>query len=145
LSRYSELNSGATTRLTETIFSFFEFALLLFCPPGREGGGMISIDAFRQVELKVATIKSAEPHPNADKLMVLQIDLGSEHRQICAGIRNHYAPEELVGRQIVVVANLETAKLRGLESQGMLLAASDEDRVILLAPDRPVQPGSRIS
>ena len=106
---------------------------------------MISIDEFRKVELKVATIKSAEPHPNADKLMLLQVDLGTEQRQICAGIRNHYAPEELVGKQIVVVANLETAKLRGLESQGMLLAASDEDRVVILSPEKNVQPGAKIS
>jgi methionyl-tRNA synthetase len=106
---------------------------------------MISIDEFRNVELRVATIKTAEPHPNADKLMVLHIDLGSEQRQICAGIRNYYTPEELVGRQIVVVANLETAKLRGLESQGMLLAASDEGRVVILTPEKSVQPGSRVS
>jgi methionine--tRNA ligase beta chain len=106
---------------------------------------MISIDQFRNVELKIATIKSAEPHPNADKLMVLQIDLGTEQRQILAGIRNHYTPEELIGRQIVVVANLEPAKLRGLESQGMLLAASDEGRVIILTPDKTVQPGAKVS
>jgi methionyl-tRNA synthetase len=106
---------------------------------------MISIDDFRKVELKIATIKSAEPHPNADKLIVLQIDLGTEQRQICAGIKNHYTPEELVGRQIVVVANLETAQLRGLESQGMLLAASDEGRVIILSPERTVQPGAKVS
>lgn len=106
---------------------------------------MISIDDFRKIELKIATIKSAEPHPNADKLMVLQIDLGSEQRQICAGIRNQYAPEELVGRQIVVVTNLETAKLRGLESQGMLLATSDEGRVIILTPEKSVQAGSKVS
>ena len=106
---------------------------------------MISIDDFRKIELKVATVKSAEPHPNADKLMVLQIDLGSEQRQICAGIRNHYAPEDLVGKQIVVVANLETAKLRGLESQGMLLAASDEGCVIVLTPDKPVLAGAKVS
>lgn len=106
---------------------------------------MISIDEFRKIELKVATIKSAEPHPNADKLMVLQIDLGSEQRQICAGIRNQYTPEELVGRQIVVVANLETAKLRGMDSQGMLLAASDEGRVILLTPEKSVQAGAKVS
>src|SRR5262249_55198167 len=106
---------------------------------------VISIDEFRKIELKVATIKAAEPHPNADKLMVLQVDLGSEQRQICAGIRNHYAPEQLIGRQIVVVANLETAKLRGLESQGMLLAASDEERLILLTPEKAVQPGSKVS
>jgi tRNA-binding protein len=106
---------------------------------------MISIDEFRKVELKIATIKSAEPHPNADKLMVLQIDLGAGERQICAGIRSHYTAEELVGRQIVVVANLETATLRGLESQGMLLAASDEGRVIILTPEKPVPAGSTVS
>lgn len=106
---------------------------------------MISIEDFRKVELKIATIKAAEPHPNADRLMVLQVDLGSEQRQICAGIRNHYTPEELVGKQVVVVANLETAKLRGLESQGMLLAASDEGRVIVLTPEKSVLPGSKVS
>jgi methionyl-tRNA synthetase len=106
---------------------------------------MITIDDFRKVELKVATVKSAEPHPNADRLMVLRVDLGDEERQICAGIRSHYAPEDLVGKQIVVVANLETAKLRGLESQGMLLAASDDGRVIVLTPEKPVQPGAKIS
>jgi len=106
---------------------------------------MISIDEFRKIELRVATIKSAEPHPNADKLLVLQIDLGGEARQICAGIRNHYSAEELVGKQIVVVANLETAKLRGLDSQGMLLAASDEGRVIILTPEKSVQAGAKVS
>ena len=105
----------------------------------------ISIDDFRKIELKVATIKSAEAHPNADKLLVLQIDLGGgEQRQICAGIRNHYTPEELVGKQIVVVANLETAKLRGLESQGMLLAASDDGRVIIMTPEKSVQAGAQV-
>ena len=106
---------------------------------------MISIDEFRNVELRVATIKAAEPHPNADKLMVLQIDLGSEQRQILAGIRNHYTPEELIGKQIIVVANLQTARLRGLESHGMLLAASDEGRVVILTPEKAVQAGVRVS
>ena len=106
---------------------------------------MITIDDFRKVELKIATVKSAEPHPNADRLMVLQVDLGDEQRQICAGIRNHYTPEDLIGKQIVVVANLETAKLRGMESQGMLLAASDDGRVIILTPEKSVQSGSKVS
>jgi methionyl-tRNA synthetase len=75
----------------------------------------------------------------------LQVDVGGEQRQIVAGIRTHYTPEELVGKQIVVVANLEPAKLRGLESQGMLLAASDDARVIILTPEKSVQPGSRVS
>jgi methionyl-tRNA synthetase len=106
---------------------------------------MITIDDFRKVELKIATVKAAEPHPNADRLMILQVDLGDEQRQICAGIRNHYTPEDLVGKQIVVVANLETAKLRGMESQGMLLAASDQGRVIILAPEKSVQAGAKVS
>jgi methionyl-tRNA synthetase len=105
---------------------------------------MITIDDFRKVELKIATVKAVEPHPNADRLLVLKVDLGGEERQICAGIRNHYAPEDLIGKQIVVVANLETAKLRGMESQGMLLAASDEGRVIVLTPEKPVQAGAQV-
>jgi len=104
----------------------------------------ISIDDFRKIELKVATIKSAEAHPNADKLLVLQLDLGGEQRQICAGIRNSYTAEELVGKQIIVVANLESAKLRGMESQGMLLAASDEGRVIIMTPEKSVQAGAQV-
>lgn len=106
---------------------------------------MISIDDFRKIELRIATVKAAGPHPNADRLMVLQVDLGDEQRQICAGIRNHYPPEDLIGKQVVVVANLETAKLRGMESQGMLLAASDEGRIIILTPEKPVQAGAKVS
>lgn len=106
---------------------------------------MITIDEFRKLELKIATIIKAEPHPNADRLLVLQVDLGSEERQIVAGIKAHYAPEELVGRQVVVVANLETAKLRGVESQGMLLAASDGDRIVILIPEKKVSPGVKVT
>lgn len=106
---------------------------------------MITIEEFRRLELRVGTVRSAAPHPNADKLLVLRVDLGNEERQIIAGIRQHYAPEDLIGRQIVVVANLETAKLRGLESQGMLLAATDGDRIVILAPEKSVAPGARIS
>lgn len=105
----------------------------------------ISIDDFRRIELRVATITAAEPHPNADRLLVLGIDLGGERRQLVAGIRGHYEPEALVGRQIVVVANLEPAKLRGVDSQGMLLAASDaEGGLTLIGPERPIAPGSGV-
>ena len=106
---------------------------------------MISIDEFRNIEIKVATIKHAEPHPNADRLMVLKVDLGSEERQLVAGIKDHYAAEDFIGRQIVVVANLEPAKLRGIESQGMLLAATDNDKIVLLNPEKPVSPGAKVS
>ncbi len=106
---------------------------------------MITIDDFRNIELRVATIQHAEPHPNADRPMVVKIDLVSEERQLVAGIRGHYTPEELIGKQVVVVANLQTAKLRGLESEGMLLAASDGENTVILTPEKRVSPGSRVS
>ena len=105
---------------------------------------MITIEQFRELELKVGTVTAADPHPNADRLVVLHVDLGGETRQIVAGIRAHYPPEALVGRQIVVVANLAPATLRGVESQGMLLAASSGDRVVLVRPDESVAPGSTV-
>ena len=102
----------------------------------------ITIDQFRGLELRVGTVKTAEPHPNADRLLVLRVDLGTEERQVVAGIRAHYDPAALVGRQVVVVANLEPAKLRGVESQGMVLAASDGERVVLVRPDDAVAAGA---
>jgi methionyl-tRNA synthetase len=86
--------------------------------------GKISIDDFAKVELRVGQIKSAERIPGADKLLKLMVDIGDEVRQVLAGIAMGYAPEELVGRKVVVVANLAPRKMRGLESNGMLLAAS---------------------
>lgn len=106
---------------------------------------MITIEQFKTVELRVATIRAAEPHPNADRLLVLKVELaGGEERQLVAGIRAHYDPATLIGRQVVVVANLEPAKLRGVESQGMVLAAADEGagKVVLLRPDDVVAAGS---
>ena len=111
-----------------------------------EGTGTpkITIDEFGKVELRIATIKAVEPHPKADRLLVLKIDLGTEERQLVAGIRAHYTPEELIGKQIVVVANLQPAVLRGVESQGMLLAASDGEKVIVLSPEKPIAAGARV-
>jgi len=106
---------------------------------------MVTIDEFRKIELRVATVLAAAPHPNADRLLVLTIDLGSEQRQLVAGIRAHYTPESLVGKQVVVVANLEPATLRGVESQGMLLAASDADgRLAIVTPEQPIAPGATV-
>jgi len=106
---------------------------------------MLTIDEFSRVELRVATVLSAEAHPNADRLLVLKIDLGGEERQLVAGIRKHYEPEALVGKRIVVVANLQPATLRGVESQGMLLAASDEEgRLSLVTPEREVGVGAKV-
>ena len=109
----------------------------------------ISFDDFLRLDLRAATILEARDHPNADKLTCLKIDIGGEQRQIVAGIRGHYAPEELLGRQIVVVVNLEPRKMRGEESQGMLLAAvygeGEEQRVVVLTPDKEVPPGAPVS
>jgi len=110
----------------------------------------ITYDDFAKLDLRVATILQAEFHPNADRLLKLQIDLGEEKRQICAGIRGHYEPADLVGRQIIVVANLAPRKIRGEDSVGMLLAAGvekegEERKVILLQPGSAVPPGSSVS
>lgn len=107
---------------------------------------MITIEEFQKIELRVATIVAAERVPGADKLLKLQIDLGNEQRQLVAGIAKHYSPEELVSKQIVVVTNLQPAVIRGVESNGMLLAAStdDQSQLALVTLQRPVPNGSRV-
>lgn len=106
----------------------------------------ITIDEFARLDLRLATIEEAEAIPKADKLLRLQVRMGPERRQIVAGIARHYRPEELVGRQIVVVANLKPARLRGVESQGMLLAAStpDGEQLAILGPDKPLPAGCKV-
>lgn len=105
----------------------------------------IKYNDFAKVELKVATILEAAEHPNADKLLVLLIDLGTEKRTICAGIRQHYSLVELVGKQIIVVTNLEPRNLRGVPSNGMLLAATDaEGKLALVTTERPIAAGSKV-
>ncbi len=107
----------------------------------------IQYDDFAKLELRVATVLDAQAHPNADKLLLIKVDLGAEQRQIVAGIRAYYEPEQLIGKQVVIVANLAPRTMRGFESQGMILAASTEDRsqVIVLSPERPITAGSRVS
>jgi methionyl-tRNA synthetase len=95
----------------------------------------ISIDEFSQVQLRTARVTEASRVEGTDRLLKLIIDLGAERRQIVAGIGQHYEPASLVGRTIVVVANLEAATIRGVESNGMLLAASSGGRLALLSPD----------
>lgn len=106
---------------------------------------MITIDEFAKIELRLATVLAAEKVAGADKLLKLQVDLGSEKRQIVAGIAQHYQPEQLIGRRVVVVANLKPAKLRGELSEGMLLAAVDEnDRLGLVTVNEDLPAGSRV-
>ncbi len=113
--------------------------------PAASTDGKITIDDLAKIDLRVGVIKSAERIPNADKLLKLQVDIGEEVRQILAGIALAYAPEELVGRKIVVVANLAPRKMRGLESNGMLLAASVADgKPVLCTFAEDIAPGAKI-
>jgi methionyl-tRNA synthetase len=112
----------------------------------------ITFDDFAKIDLRVAKIIEAAPHPDADRLVRLQVDDGSgKPRQICAGIREHYEPKSLVGKSIVIVANLAPRTIRGQESRGMLIAASDavkgseERSVVVMTPMSDIGPGSIVS
>jgi methionyl-tRNA synthetase len=122
-------------------------------PAAPEAKPQISFDEFAKVDLRVAKIVAAENHPSADRLFKLKVDDGSGSlRPLCAGIRGHYSAEELVGRTIIIVANLAPRVIRGEESRGMLLAASDAPkdantarRVILLTTAADIAPGATVS
>lgn len=105
---------------------------------------MITIEEFFQTELRVATVTAADLVPNSHKLVKLTVNLGDESRVLVAGIAREYAAESLLGRQVVVVTNLQPAKLMGVESQGMVLAASVDGKPVLLRPDSAVPNGTAI-
>ena len=106
----------------------------------------VSIADLKRFKLRIAQVREARPHPNADRLLLLSVDTGSGAKQIVAGIRADYTPEELIGRKIVVIDNLEPATIRGETSAGMLLAASDDQSgaVRLLTVDGDVPVGSTV-
>src|SRR3989344_5843758 len=103
---------------------------------------MITIDDFKKVELIIAQIKEVKEHPNADRLYLLKIDTGKEEKQLVAGIRKSYTPEQLIGRRVVVVNNLQPAVIRGEESNGMVLAVTDEKGLSVLTTEKEVVLGS---
>ena len=105
---------------------------------------MLPIEEFQKLDLRTAKILEVEEHPNASKLYVLKISFGDEERQIVAGIRPYYSKEDLIGRTIIVVKNLEPAVLRGVISEGMLLAASDDKNVILLTTEKEIKENAKI-
>ncbi len=105
---------------------------------------MISFEQFKEVDLRAGEIVTAEPIEGSSKLLRLKVSLGEEERQIIAGIGKKYTPEELIGRQIVIVANLEPKQMMGEESQGMLLAADSPEGPAFLTPEQPVPPGINI-
>ena len=106
---------------------------------------MITIDDFAKLNLVVVTIRRVEDHPQADRLYLLTVDLGDEERRLVAGIKEYYRPEELVGKQLVVVENLEPASIRGVESRGMILAARDGNNLAIVTMDREIAPGTEVS
>ena len=109
---------------------------------------MINFEQFKEMELRTAKVLSVEDHPNADRLYVIKVDIGEEEpRTIVGGIKQWYAAEDLVGKTVIVLANLEPATLRGVESCGMLLAAStpERDSVVVLTTEKDLPPGCSVS
>jgi len=111
----------------------------------RKEEGMISFDEFKRMDLRIAKIVDADPVEGADKLLKLMVDCGEdEPRQVVAGIAETFSPRELIGESVVLVANLEPAEIRGVQSQGMILAAGGEQPLALVVPDRDVEPGEKV-
>lgn len=105
---------------------------------------MLSFQDFQKLDIRIAKILEVNDHPRADKLWLLKIDTGDKKKQIVAGIRNFYKKEDLIGRQIVVIDNLEPVIIRGEASEGMLLAAQGAQSISILVPDRAVKEGSKV-
>jgi methionyl-tRNA synthetase len=103
---------------------------------------MATFEDFKKLEFRIAKIKEVNDHPNADKLYVIMLDLGDRTKQVVAGIKNYYKKEDLIGRQVVMVDNLDPAILRGVESQGMILASSDENGMAVIGPAKEMKLGS---
>lgn len=106
---------------------------------------MATLEDFKKLDFRVAEILEVNLHPDADRLYVVKVKIGETEKQIVAGIREHYSPEDLKGKKVVVIDNLEPAVLRGVESQGMLLAAKDATGLCVLTLDKPLASGTRIS
>ena len=105
---------------------------------------MVNLQDFQKLEMIIAEIKEVTEHPNADRLYLLKVDTGSEIKQVVAGIRTSYAKEDLLGKKVVIINNLEPAVIRGETSQGMVLCASKGEQLSILQPQRDVAPGSKI-
>jgi len=142
------LQPGVSLRPTDNIFPRLKVPKKTDTPSKKpasgEGEGIITIDEFAKVKLRVAEVQSCEKVPEADKLLKLKIAIGNEERQIVAGVAEYYQPEQLVGRKIVVVSNLKKTKIRGIESQGMLLAAKKGKKLTLVTVDSDIPSGASV-
>ena len=105
---------------------------------------MIIFDDFNKLDIRIATILEAEPVPETDKLLKLKIDLGDEQRELVAGIAEDYKPEDIKGKQIPILTNLEPKTIKGIESQGMILAVDIDNKAVLLHPDKKTANGAKI-
>lgn len=105
---------------------------------------LASYDDWRKLEFRVAEVIDAQEHPEADKLLILKVKIGTEERTIVAGIKQHYQPKDLIGKKIIVFANLQPRTLRGVTSEGMLLAAVDGDKVVVLQPEKDIPSGAKV-
>ena len=105
----------------------------------------ISFEDWKKLDIRTATIKNVEDHPNADKLVLLKVDLGdNKERTLVAGLKEHYTKKELIGKKVIIFTNLKPAVLRGIKSEGMILAAVKNDKVVLLTVDKDIENGARI-
>ncbi|MBN1254909.1 MAG: methionine--tRNA ligase subunit beta [Deltaproteobacteria bacterium] len=105
---------------------------------------MVTFDDFTKLDIRIGTVTAADKVEGADKLIRLELDLGGESRQVVAGMAPAYTPEEFIGRQVPILVNLEPRKLRGIESQGMILAADVDGKPVMIIPDKEVPPGSKV-
>jgi len=105
---------------------------------------MVSFEEFKKLSIKIARIKEVKDHPNADKLYIIKIDIGGEEREVVAGIKKAYKPEDLKEKLVAVIDNMEPATIRGVESKAMILAATDGEKTVVISPDKEVSPGSKV-
>ena len=146
---WGETPAPLIVKIGEPMFPRIETEGVMNHAPTKKGNQMettelIDIGDFAKVQLRVAEVVAAEKVEGADKLLKLQVAIGEERRQIVAGIAQHYTPEQIVGKSIIIVANLKPAKIRGVESNGMLLAASHETGLSIVTLDRPLASGARV-
>jgi methionyl-tRNA synthetase len=148
--RWDGAPAGTATRPGEPLFPRVDLEALAAAmaepaAPPLEHKDEVTIDDFARLEFRVAHVQHVEPHPKADKLLVLTVRVGPETRTIVSGIKQHYTPEQLIGKKVVIVANLRPVKLRGVESQGMILAAEDADGTLAVATlDRDMPDGAEV-
>ncbi|MBN1354042.1 MAG: methionine--tRNA ligase subunit beta [Candidatus Omnitrophica bacterium] len=106
---------------------------------------MITFEAFKAMDIRIATILVCEDHPDADKLYVLKVDTGDQKKTLVAGVKQYYKKEELINKKVVILNNLEPATIRGVRSEGMVLAAKDGGNLTIVVPEKEIKTGSYVS